>query len=40
MTSSTSPSIFGGEVVDAVRKQEHRKLSLADTSPYAGGKWV
>jgi transposase len=29
-----------GEAVDAVRKQEHRNLSQAGTSPLAGSKWA
>ena len=29
-----------GEAVDAVRKQEHRKLSQAGASPLAGSKWA
>jgi transposase len=33
-------SKYLGEAVDAVRKQEHRKLSLAGTSPLAGSKWA
>jgi transposase len=32
-------SKYLGEAVDAVRKQEHRKLSQAGTSPLAGSKW-
>lgn len=33
-------SKYLGEAVDAVRKQEHRKLSQAGTSPLAGSKWA
>ena len=33
-------SKYLGEAVDAVRKQEHRKLSKAGTSPLAGSKWA
>jgi transposase len=32
-------SKYLGEAVDAVRKQEHRKLSQTGTSPLAGSKW-
>ena len=33
-------SKYLGEAVDAVRKQEHRKLSQAGTSPLTGSKWA
>jgi len=33
-------SKYLGEAVDAVRKQEHRRLSQAGTSPLAGSKWA
>src|SRR5450756_907323 len=33
-------SKYLGEAVDAVRKQEHRSLSQAGTSPLAGSKWA
>ena len=32
-------SKYLGEAVDAVRRQEHRKLSQAGASPLAGSKW-
>jgi transposase len=33
-------SKYLGEAVDAVRRQEHRKLSQAGTSPLKGSKWA
>jgi len=33
-------SKYLGEAVDAVRKQEHRKLSQTGTSPLTGSKWA
>ena len=33
-------SKYLGEAVDAVRKQEHRRLSQAGTSPLTGSKWA
>jgi transposase len=33
-------SKYLGEAVDAVRKQEHRSLSQAGTSPLVGSKWA
>ena len=33
-------SKYLGETVDAVRKQEHRSLSQAGTSPLTGSKWA
>ena len=33
-------SKYLGEAVDAVRKQEHRRLSQTGTSPLAGSKWA
>lgn len=33
-------SKYLGEAVDAVRRQEHRKLSQAGTSPLAGNRWA
>jgi transposase len=33
-------SKYLGEAVDAARRQEHRKLSQAGTSPLKGSKWA